>query len=240
MLEHVTGARSTDKSVYIRTRDPQLSRMLTTILEEWQYQPSDQAGERILAMIEEGCAESEEFPSAVWLSRSNYAAQGRLQIPIAIQELYGILERRFHTPPRRHLRLALDLPCRLQLQGEWGDVNILSLSDRGCRIGIDREVARDQLVKLSFSVAGHPMELAGSVIYSVPRYSADRQANYDLGIIFTSQGSLDREILLDFIISTYFVRARGRLPEVDFSAALDFFQLSDNVRRRLQLAGALS
>jgi len=238
MLEHVT-ARHTDKAVYIRTRDPLLGQMLATIIGEWFFPCTDLPGGQTLELLEEGCASPEDHPSAIWLSRSSYAAQGRLQIPIAIQELYSHLERRFHTPPRRHLRLALDLPCRMQLQGACEDVNILSLSDRGCRIGYDREVARGQTLRLSFSVAGQPMELAGAVIYSVPRYGADREANYDLGVIFTGQGGLDREILLDFIISTYFVRARGGLSKEVFDAALGYFLLSDNVRRRLRLAGAL-
>jgi len=239
MLENVT-ARNVDKAVYVRTCNPHLDRMLSTLIREWHYQLTDAPGERTLVIVEDGCATLEEHPSALWLSRSSYAAQGRLQIPIAIQELYGFLERRFHNPPRRHLRLTLDLPCRMQLQGEWGDANILSLSDRGCRIGLDREIARDQPLRLSFSVAGHPLDLAGSVIYSVPRYSGDRQANFDLGVIFSGQGALEREILLDFIISSYFVRARGGLPEEVFGAALDYFQLNAKVRRRLQLAGALT
>jgi len=239
MLENVT-ARHVEKAVHIRTCNPHLDRLLATIIREWHYQTTDAPGERTLVIVEEGCATLEEYSAALWLSRSTYAARGRLQIPIAIQELYGILERRFHNPPRRHLRLTLDLPCRMQLQGEWGDVNILSLSDRGCRIGFDRELTRDQPLRLSFSVAGQLLDLAGSVIYAMPRYSGDRQANFDIGVIFSGQGALEREILLDFIISTYFVRARGGLPEEVFNTALDYFQLNAKVRRRLQLAGALT
>jgi len=183
-------------------------------------------------LAEEGAIEP-PHQQIIWLGTSSNTARGRLQFPLDLSDLYGLLEHRYHKPPRRHLRLALDRSCELSVAGFNEPATLASLSDRGCRLIFPRELARNAMVELQHDLVGAPASLAGKVIYCVPRHREGQELYYDLGLLFPDIDRSKREELLDFIVASYFLKAQLRLPAGDFSAAIKCFALSDGARKYL-------
>lgn len=237
MLEEVLLPQTEEKRVWLRVRQPALQAFLAELLNQWQYQPCDEYVADGLLLAEEGALEPPANQQTIWLSSSAYATGGRLRFPLEIFELYALLERRYHTPPRRHLRLNVELPCRLMIEAFADTAVMASLSDRGCRVLCQRELVRDQRLSLEFSLGERPITLAAKVIYCVPRYRGSELLNYDLGLLFDRIDREGQQKLLDYIVASYFIRVGQQLAPASFSEALPCFAVSSGVRACLVGAG---
>lgn len=233
MLEESLCPRKDEKRVWLEVGRPGLAAFLEVMLREWRYLPGSEAVDAGLLLAEEGVMESPPQQQTIWLSPSASASRERLQFPIDITELYALLERRYHNPPRCHLRLSLETACELTTADTRQPATLASLSDRGCRLNSPLELARNTRVELCLDLDNLPTCLPGKVIYCVPRYQADHQPYYDLGLLFSA---IDRNLcdgLLDYIVASYFMKAKRRLSADEFNSALGCFAVSDRVRNYL-------
>ncbi|PLX81510.1 MAG: hypothetical protein C0616_04205 [Desulfuromonas sp.] len=232
MLENLYQKPNQPKLV-IRVADPGLEELLSLLLQEWRYQVALDPDEETTLLGEEGVCDPTPFQRAIWLNHSSYSSQGRLQIPFTIEELYSLLERRFHRPPRRHLRLAAELPARLEHGGKTWDTVISSLSDQGCRISIPEELVRGEHVKISFEVAGVRQQCESRVIYSMQRRPSPSDERFAIGLLFGHQTSQDRQFLRDFITSSYLLRVKQKMSDQNFQAGIQSIRLSAGVHSAL-------
>lgn len=233
MLEESLRPQLATNRVRMGVGQPGLKALLQIILNEWHYQPCDEAIDGGVLLAEEGVIEPPPHQQTIWLGTSTRTARGRLHFPLDLSDLYGLLERRYHNPPRRHLRLRLNRTCGLSIAGVNEPATLASLSDRGCRLVFPRELARDVTVELQHDLVGAPASLPGKVIYCVPRHRTGQALYYDLGLLFPKIDRSKREELFDFIVASYFLKARNRLAAGDFKAALKCFALSDGARKFL-------
>lgn len=235
MLEESLRLQQGTSRVRLCIRQPGLKALLEIVLNEWHFQPCDEPLAAGVLLAEEGAIDSDSMPhqQIIWLGSTADSARECLQFPLDLCELYGLLERHYHNPPRRHLRLALDRSCELSVAGGFEPATLASLSDRGCRLIFSRELARDVMVELRYDLVGAPVNLPGKVIYCVPRHRATQTHSYDIGLLFTDIDRTRCEELLDFIVASYFLQARHRLPADDFAKALECIALSDGARQFL-------
>lgn len=236
MLEDVLQPKAEEKRVWLCVRQPAFQVFLAELLSQWQYQPCDEYVADGLLLAEEGVLEPPANQQTIWLSSSAYASSSCLQLPLQIFELYALLERRYHTPSRRHLRLNVELPCRLTIDNSAADAGMVSLSDRGCRVICQRELVREQRLSLEFTLGERPITLATKVIYSVPRYHGSELLNYDLGLLFDRIDRAGQQGLLDYIVASYFIRVGKQLEPANFSEALQSFAVNPSVRAYLEAA----
>jgi hypothetical protein len=232
--------RGMERRVCVQTADPALQQLLTALLEAWEFQLEPEATDGVLLLAEEGCCEAQVWQQVLWLSHSTYAASNRVLLPLVIEDLYVNLERKFHSPPRRHLRLSLELPARVCCRGENHASRLTSLSDRGCRVTLPRELARDEAIELEFFMGDHPIRLEGHVIYSFNRAGATLGSTYDTGFLFVHQGENECLRLREFILASYLERVRSGVSPETFTRVFDHFRLSDHLRGLPLLESALN
>ncbi|HKI50984.1 MAG TPA: PilZ domain-containing protein [Geothermobacteraceae bacterium] len=233
MLEESLPPRKDEKRVWLEVGRPGLKAFLEVMLREWRYLPGSEAVAGGLLLAEEGMIDPPPQQETIWLSPSASASRRQLQFPIDISALYALLERRYHNPPRCHLRLSLETVCELVTADDHQPATLASISDRGCRLKFSVELARDARVELCLDLANLPTCLPGKVIYCVPRYQADHQLYYDLGLLFSA---IERKLcdeLLDYIIASYFTKAKRQLSAAEFNSALGCFNVSDAVKNYL-------
>ncbi|PNU19332.1 hypothetical protein C2E25_13055 [Geothermobacter hydrogeniphilus] len=224
MLSERTIPRGMERKVCICTTDPALRQVLAGLLEGWRFSLQPEIVDGVLLLAEEGCCEAPPDQPVLWLGHSRYSSRDKLPLPLPIEELYTRLEHRFHRPPRRHMRLDIDLSARVCCRGGDYASNLTSLSDRGGRLRLPMELAREEELELEFSLAGRPMSLAASVIYSFQRPGAVTDG-YDTGVLFARQVQEECEQLREFILGRYLARLRERLAPEVFSAGLAYFTL---------------
>ncbi|RME38455.1 MAG: PilZ domain-containing protein [Deltaproteobacteria bacterium] len=221
--------RTTDrprKKVRIEVPDGSLRLMLGHLLEEWGYLVDQDAEDGVVVVAYEGHYTPDRFQPVIWLSDSHYSGLDRLSLPLRIESLYTTLERKFHQPPRRHLRIGLDVPAVAHCRGQDWPVRLTCLSDRGCRMLFPRELARDEAVRLSFSLNECTFDMEGLVLYSFPA-RPDREGGYGTGLLFLH---LERELnrqLRGLIVNGYFDRIRSRCGEEAWRQARSFLFADD-------------
>jgi len=224
MLIDKSFPRGMERKVCIRTVDPALQQMLGSLLDGWRFLLEEELSEGVLLLAEEGSCEVPSDQPVLWLVHSRYASRDKLPLPAPVADLYACLEHRFHRPPRRHMRLDIDLPARARFRGREHATCLTSLSDRGGRLLWPTELMREEVVELEFSLAGHPMSLDATVIYSFKHPGLESEG-YETGLLFTHQAQGECEQLREFILARYLSRVRERLSPDDYHAGLSYFVL---------------
>jgi hypothetical protein len=221
-----------EKRLALAVRSQELEAILAALLHEWQFTllPHPAAGTLLLA--EEGCL-AETDGEIVWLTTSRYVSRQRLALPLQLQELWSALETRFHKPPRNHLRVAVDCEATLCCRGGRSTIRLVSLSDMGARLVFPRELISGEELVLEYPDVDGLLELAGRVIYVLPRGELAGTNESEAGMIFDRTPAETRERVRNRIIVSYLERVRRQLPESVFCAGLGFFDLPAAVLRQL-------
>lgn len=240
MLFDQSIPRGMERKICVRTTDSALGAFLNSLLDGWRFSLEEDTADGTLLLAEEGSCDVPPNQPVLWLGHSQYASRDKLPLPMPIEELYLSLEHRFHRPPRRHMRLDIDLPARVDLRGEQHASGLTSLSDRGGRVLLPLELVRDEKLGLEFSLAGHPMNLVASVIYSFQRPGTSSEPAYDTGVLFARQTQGECELLREFILDRYVSRLRDMLDPDVFSAGLSYFTLPQKLSRQYASAWPLN
>ena len=209
------------------TRDVALKGLLTALLEEWHHPVLDQPDENTLVLVEEGCPAPRRCAAVIPMNRSPLpeGAAG-LSLPLAVEELWAVLEPYFHKPARRHIRIPQNRLATVTARGQSETTHIVSLSDLGTRFSLRRELVNDEALELELKLGGVPWHLRGRVIYVLPRGDYDGSGLYDIGMLFVHEKAASRQSLLAFIIASYLRRVAQRLSPAAFRAGLDQLFLS--------------
>ena len=222
-----------DRRLAVTVRDPALSALLGTLLEEWSYEVVSRPEETSLVLLEEGLTSPAPGAEVVRLARSPISGRDRIALPLLVEEIWAALEPRFHRPPRAHIRIDLNRPARVSVRGELETTRIVSLSDLGTRFSLTRELVNDEVLQLEVELDGSSWRLQGRVIYVIPRGDLDGSGCFDIGMLFIHPEIETRGALRAIVVRNYLERVARRLPAELFRGGLEYFALPTATRRGL-------
>jgi hypothetical protein len=229
----MTIRRGSAKKIHLCIANEGLCLFLTALLGEWGYSVSTTCPESPdeLLLAEEDCACWAEHHKRINLIPSAYVDSAHVNLPIVLEQLWWILEKHYHTPPRHHLRLAVDLPISMEIRGQEQPGRLNSLSPAGARLALPRELAVGELFPLVLPLPQQALPLTAKVIYVTTFPDSDN--HYAAGILFERISAEDKALLRDAIILTFFTNIRPHLPRWAFAAGISHFALSANLRQQL-------
>ena len=229
----MTIHRGNEKKIHLCINNEGLRLFLAALLGEWGFSVSPTCLEspEELLLAEENCARYAEHRKRVNLISSAYVDSAHVNLPIVLEQLWRILEKHYHIPPRHHLRLAVDLPITMKIRGQEQPGQLNSLSPAGARLSLPRELAIGETFPIVLPLPQHALQLAGKVIYVTTFPDSDNR--YAAGILFDRISSADKALLRDAIILTFFTNIRPHLPGWAFEVGISHFDLSPSLRQQL-------
>ena len=232
MLKHIVDRSDIRKKISVKTCSNSLTELLQSLLEQWKFEICDTDDSEVLLLAEEGCAVPVEGQRVLWLSRTEPEDRSRFSLPLELEHLWQILERRFHQPPRMHIRMNLEINATVTVGDETVSTTLSSLSDMGGRFTYHRELVREQQLVVSLQVAEQILKINSQVIYAMPQFSV-AGSDTKVGIIFQRVEKDEREMLRHFLILRYLEEVQKRMDRSRFTAALQFLALPPYVREKL-------
>ena len=229
----MTINRGNEKKIYLCINNEGLCLFLSALLREWGFSvsPSCPENPEELLLAEENCPRCSEHRKRVDLISSAYLDSDHVNLPIVLEQLWRVLEKHYHLPPRHHLRLAVDLPITMTIRGQEQSGRLSSLSPAGARLSLPRELAVGELFPIVLPLPQQTLHLAAKVIYVTTFPDSDNR--YDAGVLFERISGEEKALLRDNIILTFFTNIRPHLPRWAFEVGINHFDLSPALRQQL-------
>ncbi len=178
------GKQSDIKQVAVVTRNQQFNRLLGSILAEWKFFATEDLAEAKVVFAEHGIDLPDLTGEVVWLTPRPLPEGRFLTIPISLTQLYKLLETEYFPTPRRHIRLAIDVPVDVCLDNAWQECQLISLSDRGGRILCRNEIQRGTMLHLETKIAGEFLQMPAEVLYCIPAGDTPYRSLPQVGVLF--------------------------------------------------------
>jgi hypothetical protein len=225
--------RNTAKKIHLCINNEGLCLFLTMLLNEWGFSVSTTCPESSeeLLLAEENCPRCADHRKRIDLISSSYFDSDHVNMPIVLEHLWQVLEKHYHLPHRRHLRLAVDLPIVMNIRSQKAPGRLSSLSQAGARLSLPRELAVGELFPIVLPLPQQTLPLTAKVIYVNTFPDSDNR--YDAGILFDRISDADKALLRDTIILTFFNNIRPQLPRWAFEVGTSHFALSPSLRKQL-------
>lgn len=236
MLRSNINRDELQKRIAVCTGSASFTQLLQLLLIDWGFTICQADDPSVLLLIENGSGSLRQGQEAVWIGSSPGDGQAEVGMPIEMESLWQILEKRFHSPPRLHIRKAVDLAATVSIREERHATHLTSLSDMGTRFISDRELVKQERVDIKLSVNGKMLECHGHVIFSMPLRHEETQA-FQVGVVFHAQSEEKRDILRGILIREYLEGVRAKMDRPDFCAGLAYFDLDSAVRAVLVADG---
>ena len=229
----MTVNRGSEKKISLCINNEGLSLFLTALLHEWGFSvfPSCPENPDELLLAEENCSRCAEHRKRVDLINSAYFDSDQVNMPIVLEQLWRVLEKNYHLPPRHHLRLTVDLPITMEIRGQEQPGRLTSLSTAGARLSLPRELAVGEPFPIVLPLPQRTLQLTAKVIYVTT--FPDSANRYDAGVLFERISGADKALLRDTIILSFFSSIRPHLPRWAFEVGINQFDLSPELRKRL-------
>ncbi|PKN12806.1 MAG: hypothetical protein CVU69_05435 [Deltaproteobacteria bacterium HGW-Deltaproteobacteria-4] len=229
----MTFDRNNAKNIHLCITDEGLCLFLTALLNEWGFSVSTTCPESQdeLLLAEENCPRCAEHRKRIDLIFSAYVDNDHVNMPIVLEHLWQLLEKYYHLPHRRHLRLAVDLPISMNIRNQEAPGRLNSLSPAGARLSLPRELAVGELFPIVLPLPQLNLALTAKVIYVNTFPDSDNR--YDAGILFEKISLVNQALLRDTIILTFFNNICPQLPRWAFEVGINHFDLSPELRKQL-------
>lgn len=226
-------SRGNEKKIYLCIHNEGLCLFITALLQEWGFSVSTTCPESPdeLLLAEENCSRCTEHRKRVDLISSAYLDSNHVNLPIVLEQLWRVLEKHYHLPPRHHLRLPVDLPITMEIRGQAQPGRLSSLSPAGGRLSLPRELAVGELFPIVLPLQQKTLHLTAKVMYVTT--FPDSNHRYDAGVLFDHISGDDKALLRDNIILTFFSNIRPHLPRWAFEVGISHFELSAALRQQL-------
>lgn len=193
------GKQSDIKQVAIITRNEQFNRIFGSILAEWRLFVVDDPASAAVLFVERGLTPPEVDAKIVWLTPMPLSEGSFLLVPISLTSLYHLLEVHFFPTPRRHIRVAMEAPVDLAVDGGWMEGKMTSLSDRGGRIESSVEVPRGKILTLEMRLGEKPLIMPAEVLYCIPAGDSPNRAKPNVGVLFKPKNKQETVALRHYI-----------------------------------------
>lgn len=196
------GRESNIKQVAVVTRSPQFKKLLSGILADWRFFTTEDLAAAKVVFAERGVDLPANLDDVVWLTPMPLAEGNFLTAPISLTQLYHLLEIHFFPTPRRHIRVAIDLPVDLKIDDVWLTGSLMSLSDRGGRIACAGEISRGRQLQLEMKVAGRFLRFDAEVLYCIPAGDSPGRLQPQVGVLFKPSREQEFDMLRAFVEKT--------------------------------------
>jgi len=130
--------RNSTKKIHLCINNEGLCLLLTALLSEWGFSVSTTCPESPdeLLLAEENCSRCAKHRKRIDLITSAYFDSAHVNLPILLEQLWRVLEKHYHLPPRHQLRLAVDYPIAMTIRGQEQPGRLNSLSPAGARLSL--------------------------------------------------------------------------------------------------------
>lgn len=221
------------KSIHLCLNNEGLRLFLTALLREWGFSVSTTCPESPdeLLLAEENCSRCAAHRKRIDLISSAYFDSDHVNLPINLDQLWRVLEKHCHLPPRHHLRLTVDIPVVMTIRGQEQPGLLSSLSPAGARLSLPRELAVGEIFPVVLPLPQQTLQLAAKIIYVTTFPDSDNR--YAAGVIFERISSAEKDLLHDTVILSYFISIRPQLPRWAFEVGISHFDLSPALRQQL-------
>jgi hypothetical protein len=229
----MTISRGSEKKIHLCIHNEGLRLFLTALLGEWGFSVSTACPESPdeVLLAEEDCPHCAGHRKRVDLISSAYVDSDHVNLPIVFEQLWRALEKRYHLPPRHHLRLTVDIPITMEIRGQEQPGQLRSLSPAGARLSLPRELAIGEHIPIILPLPQQTLHLSAKIIYVTT--FPDSGNRYDAGVLFERISSGDKALLRDAIILFFFASIRPHLPPWAFAVGISHFDLSPALRDQL-------
>jgi len=191
--------------------------ILREILRAWHYQVVEEGPFDLLLVDREANLPAPPGPHLL------LGPGGTLGLPLSLDALWRELESRFHTPPRRYIRLELPREIEVRHGGSGDFCNLASLSSLGARFEYPREVLRGERMELDLQIAGEWLSLGSEVIYCIPHGEWLDKPLIHVGVVFDRKDRVQDKVGA-FIVRTYLDQVRDVLGAGLFAEGEAFFE----------------
>lgn len=215
--------RTTDRRLALAVRSAACEAVLAALLRQWGYRIAPSAAADLLLVTEAGLPSAAPSGPVLRLVPTGSAGTGELALPMKIGDLSLALEGYFNQPPRRHLRIALNLPVAVEVRHRLERTILCSLSDRGGRFRLSQALPAQEKVVVCLPGAEESL-LEGKVIYSIDRGDIGGEG-FDIGVIFEEMAPSLRQELHARIVYAFLQRIRKLLPAAVFAEGTALFRL---------------
>lgn len=205
------GGKQADlKQVAVITRNPQFTKLLSSILADWKFFTVDDLSAAKVIFAERGLELPAHDAQVVWLTPLPLAEGSFLTTPIPLTRLYNLLETHLFPTPRRHIRVAMEAAVDLKIENDWLEGRLLSLSGRGGRITCTHEIPRGKLLNIEVKLAGKILRIPSEVLYCIPAGDSPGRSQAQVGVLFKLSSDQEFDALQRFIEKICIERACAR------------------------------
>ena len=156
-----------------------------------------------------------------------------LATPFDIETFYAEFQQLCYSPFRQHIRIKLDEKSMAELPyGEFSG-KLISLSRRGARIVMERELVKGEELHIRFTLAGVDCRCRAKCIYSIGWEEENDTAGIESGLIFSDIPADVTEAIRTFIQTVTLEKIKNQMDSDDFFTALSLLQLSHKTRLAL-------
>ena len=226
LLEQTNTQRS--KQVAVMTHNPVATRLFGGILHDWGIEMVADSSSAQMVFVERGLDAPASRGRLVWLSSMPVRDGEYLDIPLSLTRLYHMLEETLFSSPRRHIRVPLQAAVELHTERGLLNADLTSMSDRGCRLDCDRELAKGQRLVLETILDRQHLSLNGEVIYSIPAGDLSKTRKPQVGVLFSQIDQALCNALRMFIEKTCVARACSNLGIATNNPAITWIDLVRN------------
>ena len=216
MLIETGNPTSPRKAACLRLPHASLRRMMHSLLHQWHFSVSEVPCDNCLELS----ASPQPGPGDRLTVNSPATRAANLHFPLKIDQLWTAVESPFHSFPRAHIRLPIEVPVSLAVHGSLIQTSTCSLSDRGMRFYATRELVREETLEVELMLEDEIFRLNGTVIYSILQ-----GGRWEAGIVFSQISAEQRQKVREFIIRNLFSRVKDDVGEDCFLHGRDFFDL---------------
>ena len=232
MLQETTERHMVNRLIAVQTDSEAFTQILERLLKRWSFALGRTDDQSALLLFKDGSGTPSVDQESICLSFSHGTEDGRLGLPVKVEDLWRVLEQHFHSPPRMHMRKKVDLPARVLFRGEWRETRLSSLSKLGTRFSSDCELVKQEQVIIELQLSGVLRQYHGQVIFSMAEGSG-AVSPFQSGVVFHRQGDALRDDLHCYLITQYLSEVRDGMELQMFQEGLAFFDLAPEVRRTL-------
>lgn len=229
----MTVRRGSEKKIHLCISNEGLRLFIAALLSEWGFTASTVCPEspNDLLLAEGSCQDCADHRKRINLTTSAYIDNDHVNLPIALEHLWRVLEKHYHLPPRNHLRLVVDYPISMTIRGTEQPGRLSSLSPAGARLSLPRELAIGEHFPVVFPLPQKTLQLSAKVIYVTTFPDSNRR--YDAGVLFERITAEEKALLRDHILLSFFTSIRPHLPRWAFEVGINQCDLSPALRKQL-------
>lgn len=208
------GKHSELKQVAVVTRNPQFSRLLSSILADWKFFTVEDLSSARVILAEWGLELPVHDAKIVWLSPLPLTDGEFLTIPLSLTKLYHLLQSLFFEPARRHIRVPMEMSVEVKIENAWLEAHLISLSDRGGRILCQTEIPRGVSLLVDVKLGGGMLRIPSEVLYCIPAGDSPGRLQAQIGVLFKLSAGKSIDVLRCYIerMSIESACAREEIP----------------------------